>query len=152
VAEIRRLCGRLFRGGRGSGFGKAWIEAGEGGGSGGFLLKVAEHGRAEEGVGASLVALALLAKPSDDVSIEAKGELPLDGAIEGIADGIAPELFREFRDVGEVNFSVGGAVRAGSKLCQAALAGGGDRASREFLSHDFGHNVGAPFAWLCWRR
>jgi hypothetical protein len=93
--------------------------------SAGFLLKVAEHGGAEKSVGAGLVALALLAKPSDDVRIEAKGELPLDGAIEGIADGIAPELFREFRDVREVN----GAVRAGSELCQATLAGGGDRAS-----------------------
>ena len=37
----------------------------------GFLLEVAEHGGAEESVG--LVAFALLAKPSDDVRIEAKG-------------------------------------------------------------------------------
>jgi hypothetical protein len=38
-----------------------------------FLLEVAEHGGAEESVRAGLVAFALLAKPSNDVRIEAKG-------------------------------------------------------------------------------
>ena len=112
--------------------------------SAGFLLEVAEHGGAEESVRAGLVAFALLAKPSNDVRIEAKSELLLYRPIKGIADGIAPEFLRELRDVGEVD----GAVRTGSELCQAALASRRDGARREFLSHDFRHNVGAPFAWL----
>jgi hypothetical protein len=85
------------------------------------LLEVAEHGGAEKRVGASLVALSLLAKPRDDVRIEPKGELPLDGAIEGIADGIAPELFREFRDVGEVNGAVRGAASFAKRRLRAAV-------------------------------
>ena len=78
----------------------------------GLLLEVSEHGGAEQGVCAGLVALALFAEPSDDVRIEAKSELPLYRAIKGIhraktarwrrvADGVAPEFLGELRDVGE---------------------------------------------------
>lgn len=114
----------------------------------GVLLEVAEHGSAEESVGAGLIALALLAKPSDDVRIEAKSELLLYRPIKGIADGIPPEFLGELRDVREVK----GAVWTGRELCQTALASSGHRARREFLSHDFRHNGDAPFAWLSWRR
>ena len=41
----------------------------------GLLLEVTEHGGAEESVRAGLVAFALLAKPRNDVRIEAKGKL-----------------------------------------------------------------------------
>ena len=64
-----------------------------------------------------MVTFALLAKPSNDVRIEAKSELLLYGPMKRIADGSAPEFLREFRDVGEVD----GAVRTGSELRQAAL-------------------------------
>jgi hypothetical protein len=40
----------------------------------GFAAEGAEHGVAEEGVGAGLVAFALAAEPGDDVGVEAEGE------------------------------------------------------------------------------
>ena len=84
----------------------------------GFAMGGAEHGGAEEGVGAGLVALAVATEPGDDVGVEAEGELFFDRAIKRIADGIAPELFAEFWDVGEID----GAFRLGSEFAETALA------------------------------
>ena len=100
----------------------------------GFVAKVAEHGVAEEGVGAGVVAFALAAKPGDDVGVEAEGQLLLDGAIEGVADSVAPKLVGERRDVRKIDR----AVRLVSEFDETAPGGHRRRARGEFLSHDFG--------------
>lgn len=73
----------------------------------GFAAKLAEHGIAEEGVGAGLVAFALAAKPDDDVGVEPEGKLLLYGAIEGIAGSVPPKLAGKRRDVRKIDRAIG---------------------------------------------
>ncbi len=54
--------------------------------------EVLKHGLAEEGVGAGLVAFAVFAEPGDNVGVEAQGELFLERAVVGVADGVFPEF------------------------------------------------------------
>jgi len=81
-----------------------------------FAAEVAEHGFAKEGVGAGLIAFAVAAEPGDDVGVEPQGELLFNGAIEGIADGVAPEFIAERREVREVD----GAIRLAREVGEAA--------------------------------
>ena len=100
---------------------RVWEQEREGSGLAGFAAKVAEHGVAEEGVGAGLVALALAAKPGDDVGVEAEGELLLDGAIEGIAGSVPPKLVGERWDVRKIDRAVGLAGEFGETAARGGL-------------------------------
>jgi len=106
-------------------------------GSAGFAAKVADHGITKEAVGTSLVALALAAKPRDDVGIQPKGKLLFDGAIEGIACNVPPKFVGERRDVRKIDRAIG----LTSKFGKTAPGSRRKRVRGEFLSHGSGHSA-----------
>ncbi len=69
--------------------------------------EIFQHGLAQQGVGAGLIALTLTAQPSDDVGVKAKRQLLFQRTVEGITDGIFPEFFRQFRNIGSIDAIIG---------------------------------------------
>ena len=90
--------------------------------SSGALIFV-EHALPQNTVGASLVSLAALLEPSDDIGIEAHGDGLLYGSIKPAADRVFPCIWRELGDIGGIDLFVGHGGEAG----KLALLPGSER-------------------------
>src|ERR1700735_2780331 len=95
----------------------------------GFL----EHGGAQQGIQSSLIAFAVFAQPGDDVGVETDGELLFHRAVEGGGNGVLPELFGGFGDIGEVDLAVGTSGKGGERT----LAAGRQPAIIQSFRNDF---------------